>query len=156
MIGTEEKEDGRGKALSKRKAREQAARLTNLKEILKGFKGVEFPHITKLSDEIAKKFLAEYKDVINPGTLRRNKAYRKHLDKFLKNEEIKDNELMELTENLLIEQSENYQLSTELKNANKTITELLTDLSASGNAALESRSHGHVAAFNEKIGRAHV
>jgi len=154
MINNEEKVDGRGASLKAIKLNLQSLRVDRIRSILKDIKGIEFDHITALTEYLSKEFLSKHKENINPSTLRRNKNYRRLIDKYINKKEINDNELIELTENLMIEQSENYQLTQELKTASETISSLLSDLSKSDKAAIESRSHGHVEAFNDTPCRA--
>ena len=149
MIDKEEKVDGRGASLKTRKAREQAVRISRLKAILPKMKGTTFEHITALSEHVAKEFRFEHDEVIDPGTLRRNKNYRRLLDRFFDKKQTSDNEMFALTEDLLLADSENYQLNKELKTSKETISNLLSERYATKVKSLEDRTHGHIVEFDE-------
>jgi len=149
MIDKEEKVDGRGVSLKTRKAREQAVRISRLKVILPKMKGTTFEHITALSEHVAKEFLFEHDEVIDPTTLRRNKNYRRLLNRFFDKKQTSDNEIFALTEDLLLADSENYLINKELKTANKTISSLLSERSATKVKSLEDRTHGQIVEFDE-------
>jgi len=143
------KKDGRGAALATRKAKEQTVRIKKIKAIIDNMKNVTFEHITALSEYIAKEYLIEHDEVISATTLRRNDNYRRMLDRFFDKNEEAGSELIELTEDLLIANSENFQLNKDLNAAKNTISKLLSERSLEKTKLLEDRTHGQIAEFDK-------
>lgn len=148
MIEIEKKVDGRGASLKQIKAQVQVERVKKLKSILSEMVGTTFENITALSKHVAKEFLFEHKEVIDASTLRRNKNYRRLLDRFFKKEKKSDNEMIELSEDLILADSENYQLNKELKISKETISKLLSERAATKMKSIEDRTHGHIVEFD--------
>ncbi len=149
MIKDEKKVDGRGAALATSKINAQKLRVIRVKAIITKMKNVTFDNITALSEYVAREFSLEHDEVISPTTLRRNNNYRRMLDRLLEKGEESGSELIEMTEDLLIANSENFQLNKELNTANVTISGLLSKRSADKTKSLEDRTHGQVAEFDD-------
>ncbi|MCC9661464.1 hypothetical protein LPA49_12970 [Pseudoalteromonas sp. MB41] len=135
----------RGLALKKSKQKSVNDRDARLVDILKGMKKLSFINLTALSDYVSEKFEEKYSEVISPSTLRRNKKYRKRLDKFQNsNGEIlpEETEVARLEEDLMIAESENYTLEQKLTTANEAISNLLGQVSSLKTLSLENRIDG--------------
>ena len=137
--------DQRGVALKKSKQKVVNDRDARLIDILKGMKKLSFVNVTALSEYVSEKFEEKYSEVISPSTLRRNKKYRKRLDKFQNsNGEVlsEETELSRLEEELMISESENYTLEQQLVTAEETISKLLGQVSSLKTLSLENRIDG--------------
>ncbi|MFT5450696.1 MAG: hypothetical protein ACI9N9_000173 [Enterobacterales bacterium] len=137
--------DQRGMALKKSKQKDVNDRDARLIDILKGMKKLSFINVTALSEYVSEKFEEKYSEVISPSTLRRNKKYRKRLDKFQNsNGEVlsEETELSRLEEELMISESENYTLEQQLLTAKETISKLLGQVSSLKTLSLENRIDG--------------
>ncbi|BBW90861.1 hypothetical protein PS1M3_09480 [Pseudoalteromonas sp. PS1M3] len=137
--------DQRGVALKKSKQKVVNDRDARLIDILKGMKKLSFVNVTALSEYVSEKFEEKYSEVISPSTLRRNKKYRKRLDKFQNsNGEVlsEETELSRLEEELMISEGENYTLEQQLVTAEETISKLLGQVSSLKTLSLENRIDG--------------
>ena len=134
--------DGRGQALKAKKAADQAIRIEKLKPILKSVKGIEFENVTKLSEHLSKLYKAEYDEVITPSTLRRNPLYRRFLDKHMDKIELPANELANIQQDLILANSEIFDLERELATTKKVLSQQLSEVSKLKQLSLAERTDG--------------